>query len=303
MNRCARAAGRADELCCCYSASVRDHRVEHRKHWLSSSPVQVTGKKIPGIEPDLGSPSHSVLAKRGRYLPLCHEISLPFLRKSRIVDRENSGHSNSQRCGGREAGRERKADGTVPMAGNGRGSLNARLNKLQDAGLHEELSLRMVGNLHPKKLAKHQKILQEMAENLKVAHKTLKKTSGQWRRATQVNFAVQQCFRAVPIPSLTPQCVADRLQQFSAGESNSASCLPLQETRTSDASSSIRSDRDMRLRTFKLDGPVANQPANGSWYQTSEAVEILYEITEICPLFSLSVDFVSQNSGISMLDR
>ena len=36
----------------------------------------------------------------------------------------------------------------------------------------------------------------------------------------------------------------------------------------------------MRLRTFNLDGHVIKEPANGEWYQTSEAVGILYELKQ-----------------------
>ena len=177
------------------------------------------------------------------------------------------------------------------MAGNGRASLNARLDKLRDADLHEELTVQIVGNLssqlqhaaenmHPNVPRQNQKTMQKMAENLQVAHQASEKTSGQWRRAAQLDFAVHQSVRAAPTASRTPQSVADTLQQFVAGESCRAARLTLQEPIISDATSSLCGVGEVRLSTFVLDGHVSPEPANGSWYQTSGAVKLLYELKE-----------------------
>ena len=74
--------------------------------------------------------------------------------------------------------------------------------------------------------------------------------------------------------------LADTLQQFVAGESCSAARLTSQDTTMKDATSSLRGGSEVRLRAFILDGHVIPEPANGSWYQTSQAVKILCELKE-----------------------
>jgi len=177
------------------------------------------------------------------------------------------------------------------MAGNGRGSRNVKLDLLREAGHHEQLSLRVVANLqnelhharenlHPNKLRKHEKSLRKIEQDLQVVQRALHKSSRQWQRASQVDFAVRESVRAELTPALTPQLVSQKLQQYAEGESSSDAGLPVPDSTVRDAASSIRGGRTVRLRTFCLDGHEIMEPANGVWYQTSEAVRILYELKQ-----------------------
>ena len=177
------------------------------------------------------------------------------------------------------------------MAGHGRGSINLQLDKLRTAGHHEHLTLRVVEklkdqlhdaaeNLHPNKIRKYQKALKEMDGDLQVVQQALHKSGEQWRRAARVDFAVRQSVRAELTTELTPQLLSEKLQQYVHGESSSAAGLPVQDLTGRDAASSIRGGRLVRLRTFDVDGHQILEPANGVWYQTSEAVRILYDLKQ-----------------------
>ena len=109
------------------------------------------------------------------------------------------------------------------MAGNGRGSRNPKLDQWKEAGHHEGLALRVVANLqnelhktrenlHPNKLSKSDKSLKTMEQDLQVVQRALHKSSRQWQRAAQVDFAVREGVRAVLTPALTPQLVSEKLQ-------------------------------------------------------------------------------------------
>ena len=177
------------------------------------------------------------------------------------------------------------------MAGNGRGSRNTKLDQWKEAGHHEGLALRVVANLqnelhkarenlHPNKLSQHDKSLKTIEQDLQVVQRALGKSSRQWQRAAQVDFAVRESVRAVLTPALTPELVSEKLQLYAGGQSSSAAGLPVQDFTVRDATSSIRGGRPVRLRTFEVDGHVIMEPANGVWYQTSEAVRILYELKQ-----------------------
>ncbi len=135
-------------------------------------------------------------------------------------------------------------------------------------------------NLHPNKLHKSDKSLKTIEQDLQVVQRALHKSSRQWQRAAQVDFAVREGVRAVLTPALTPKLVSEKLQQYVEGASSSAAGLPVQDFTVRDATSSIRGGRLVRPRTFKLDGHEIMEPANGEWYQTSEAVRILYELKQ-----------------------
>jgi hypothetical protein len=113
---------------------------------------------------------------------------------------------------------------------------------------------------------------------VQVVERALQRSSGQWQWAARVDFAVREGVRAVLTPELTPQLVSQTLHQYAEGESSKDTALPVQDLTVRDATSSIRGGREVRLRTFYLDGHVIKEPANGVWYQTSEAVRILYEL-------------------------
>jgi len=177
------------------------------------------------------------------------------------------------------------------MAGNGRGSRNPKLDLWREAGHHQELAMRVVANLqnelhkarenlHPNKLSKSDKSLKTIEQDLQVVQQALHKSNRQWQRAAQVDFAVREGVRAVLTPALTPKLVSEKLQQYVEGASSSAAGLPVQDFTVRDATSSIRGGRPVRPRTFKLDGHEIMEPANGEWYQTSEAVRILYELKQ-----------------------
>ena len=177
------------------------------------------------------------------------------------------------------------------MAGNGRGSSNVLRQQLKTAGHHEQLTLRAVANLqnqlhharenlHPNKLRKLDKSLEKIEQGLQVVGRALQRSSGQWQRAARVDFAVREGVRAVSTPQLTPELVSETLHQYAEGESSGDTALPVQDLTVRDATSSIRGGREVRLRTFNLDGHVIKEPANGEWYQTSEAVGILYELKQ-----------------------
>ena len=95
-----------------------------------------------------------------------------------------------------------------------------------------------------------------------------------------MDFAVRQSVRAELTTELTPQLLSEKLQQYVHAESSSAAGLPVQDLTGRDAASSIRGGRSVRLRTFDVDGHQILEPANGVWYQTSEAVRILYELKQ-----------------------
>ena len=108
----------------------------------------------------------------------------------------------------------------VLMAGNGRGSRNSKLNQWKEAGHHEGLALRVVANLqnelhnarenlHPNKLSKHDKSLKKIEQDLQVVQRALDKSSRQWQRAAQVDFAVREGVRALLTPALTPELVCE----------------------------------------------------------------------------------------------
>ena len=80
--------------------------------------------------------------------------------------------------------------------------------------------------------------------------------------------------------SVTPQLVSEKLHQYVHCESSSDPALPLQDPTVGDATSSIRGDKEVRKRTFIVDGHEIVEPANGTWYKTSETVKILYELKQ-----------------------
>ena len=133
---------------------------------------------------------------------------------------------------------------------------------------------------NPNKVRKHDKSLKTIEQDLQVVQRALHKTSRQWQRAAQVDFAVREGVRALLTPALTPELVCEKLQLYAGGQSSSAAGLPVQDFTVRDATSSIRGGRPVRLRTFDVDGHVIMEPANRVWYQTSETVRILYELKQ-----------------------
>ena len=108
------------------------------------------------------------------------------------------------------------------MAGNGRGSRNVKLDPFREAGHHEQLTLRVVANLqneldharenlHPNKLRKHDEILKKIEQDLQVVLRALDKSSRQWQRGSQMDFAVREGVRVVLTPALTPHLVSEKL--------------------------------------------------------------------------------------------
>ena len=89
------------------------------------------------------------------------------------------------------------------LAGNGRGSVNAMAPRFTKAGVAEDMSLKLQGNLisqlrhasenlHPNRIAQHKKTLAKVAETLDIAHNALHKSSREWCGCANVDFIVAQ---------------------------------------------------------------------------------------------------------------
>ena len=153
----------------------------------------------------------------------------------------------------------------VLMSGHGRGSRNPKLDQWKEAGHHQGLALRVVANLqnelhkarenlHPNKLRKSDKSLKTIEQDLQVVQRALHKSSRQWQKAAQVDFAVREGVRAVLTSALTPKLVSEKLELYAEGESSSAACLPVQDFSERDATSSIRGGRPVRFPTSSSRG-------------------------------------------------
>jgi hypothetical protein len=85
---------------------------------------------------------------------------------------------------------------------------------------------------------------------------------------------------AAHTPTFTDACLEERLQEYNAGVSSSGRTSPTPMATNDELGTSSRGGHVVRLRTISVEGCEIPQPQNGSWYQTSEAVRILYELKE-----------------------
>ena len=188
---------------------------------------------------------------------------------------------------GREGGQE--SNTRWPMAPRGQGSWNRKRPLLIEAGEHERDAMGLLGktvqaleaakeNIHPKKLPRLSKQLDTVSQQATSALQALAKTSSRWQAAAQVDFAVSQGARERDASSQLPDKVIERLDLFVSGHRSGATSSTSQEGTPPDAGTCMRGGRELRARTYTVGGYEISYPKNGAWYQTSEAVQILYDL-------------------------
>lgn len=177
------------------------------------------------------------------------------------------------------------------MSGNGRGSINAKLDTWRSAGKHQELALQLLDsavhglenakeNVPPNKLRKVHQQLDTAAQQAAVARQALQKSGQQWQRAAKVDYTVRSEVTAIRRTGLGDDGAMKTLQEYNAGDSRGEKSCPTPMDTDVDGGTSIRGGYEVRQRTITVEGHQIMGPSRGSWYQTSEAVRILYDLRQ-----------------------
>lgn len=177
------------------------------------------------------------------------------------------------------------------MAGHGSGSINTKLDKLRSAGEHQEYVCKMLSNtledlqkakenVAPNRARQRQNLLNKVVHQTALAQETLQKTSDAWRGATNVNFAVKQRVQEAPPETCTHEGLVEKLQSYNDSHARGENPTPTGPHMDCDNLCSTRGGHVVRLRTIQVQGHLIPQPLNGAWYQTSEAVKILYDLKQ-----------------------
>lgn len=179
----------------------------------------------------------------------------------------------------------------VEMSGHGRGSINHKLDTWREAGKHEELALQLLGsavdalenakeNMRPNKLRKARQEVDMAAEKAAVALQVVQQTAHAWQGAARVNYAVRAEVTEMRRAGLTDETVVQTLQEYKNGASSGDKSCPTQVGSMVDCGTSIRGAYEVRQRVITVDGHEIMAPSRGAWYQTSEAVRILYDLRQ-----------------------
>lgn len=175
------------------------------------------------------------------------------------------------------------------MAPRGRGTWNRKGPLLIEAGQHERHAMGLLGktvqalntakeNVHPNKHPRLSKQLENVSKQATSALQAWGETSRRWQAAAQVDFAVSQGAREREASSQLPDKVIERLDLFVSGHRSGGISPTSQEGTPPDGGTCWRGDRKLRERTYTVGGHVISERQNGSWYQTAEAVKILYHL-------------------------
>ena len=112
------------------------------------------------------------------------------------------------------------------------------------------------------------------------SRQVLQKTGQTWQRAAKVDYAVRSAFTDLRRTTLTDESAMKTLQEYNDNDSSGKKSCPMQEDTDADCGTSIRGAYEVRQRTINVAGHDIVAPANGTWYQTSEAVRILLDLKQ-----------------------
>ena len=135
-------------------------------------------------------------------------------------------------------------------------------------------------NIEPNQLRKVRKEVRKAAEMTAVALQAVQKTAHTWQSAARVNYAVRAQLTELRRTGLTDDTVMKTLQEYNNGDSRGDKSSPMQVDTMVDSGTSIRGAYEVRQRTITVDGHEIVAPSRGTWYQTSEAVQILYDLRQ-----------------------
>ncbi len=177
------------------------------------------------------------------------------------------------------------------MAGNGRGSINTKLDTFRSAGEHQEYICKVLGNtledlqkakenVAPNRARHRENLLNRVVHETALAQATLQQSCDAWRAAANVDFAVRQLVREAPPETCTHEGLVEKLQSYKDSHASGEKPTPTEPDMDCDSLCSIRGGHEVRLRTIEVQGHLNPQPRNGAWYQTSEAVKILYDLKQ-----------------------
>ena len=175
------------------------------------------------------------------------------------------------------------------MAGRGRGSINAKLDTFRSAGELQEFAVNLLANavelgqqakenVGPNRARRQENLLDMMVHQTALAQETFKTTANAWQKAANVHHAVKQLVSEAPPQTFTQEGLVEKLQGFNHSRSTGENTIPTGVDMDCDSNGSIRGGHQVRLRTFDVQGHRTLEPRNGAWYQTSEAVKILYDL-------------------------
>ena len=86
--------------------------------------------------------------------------------------------------------------------------------------------------------------------------------------------------REAPPGVCTHDGLVEKLQSYNDSHTSGENPTPTEPDMDCDNLCSIRGGHEVRLRTIQVQGHLIPQPLNGAWYQTSEAVKILYDLKQ-----------------------
>ena len=177
------------------------------------------------------------------------------------------------------------------MAGRGSGSINTKLDTFRAAGEHQEYVSKVLSNtladlqkakenVAPNRARYRENLLNRVVHQTALAQATLQKTSDAWLAAANVDFAVKQLVSEAPPETCTHEGLVQKLQSYNDSHASGKNPTPTGPDMDCDSLCSIRGGHEVRLREIEVQGHRIPQPRNGAWYQTSEAVKILYDLRQ-----------------------
>jgi hypothetical protein len=191
----------------------------------------------------------------------------------------------------RRAGRPVK----VEMAGHASGSINRQRDTFRSAGEHQEYAFKLLdlclADLHKAKdnvganrVRAQEMLLQKVVDQTTLAQATLLKTAHAWRAAANVDSAVRR-----RVQTCTREGLVEALRSYNDSPPSGEITTPTGQDMDYGSASSVRGGHEVRLRTTEVRGHQIHSPLNGAWYQTSEAVRILYDLKHSNSRIGLSV--------------
>jgi hypothetical protein len=141
-------------------------------------------------------------------------------------------------------------------------------------------SLKAFLNVRPSQLRQVRKAIDMAAEKAAVAQQVLQKTGQAWQRAAKADYAVRSELTEMRKTTLTDEAAMKTLEEYNDGDSSGEKSCPTQMDTVVDCGTCVRGAYEVRQRTITVEGHEISAPARGTWYQTSEAVRILYDLRQ-----------------------